>query len=454
MARRGSRTTPTGGALEADSSPLRPPTTNMPKLAVASCVGTTIELADFGLFALASVLVFPHVFFPALGNAAGLTASLATFGVAFVARPFGSILFGHYGDRLGRKGTLITTLVIMGLSTVLVGCIPPASQIGVAAPVILIALRFAQGLAVGGEWAGAVLTTAEYAPRQRRGFWSMFASLGGGFGAILSSALVAAGSLGMSDDNYRSWGWRLPFIASIVLVAVGLWARTTIDETPVFKARVKEHGVSRVPFLEAVRAQPRQIVLASGMMLMVYSSYYLGITFLTNYATTDLGIPRSTTLTVALAATAFYTLGILLTGAVADRFGRRRLMLIAATGAVVYPLVMFPIVDTGTVAGLVVSMCGTMFITGCATGPLGAFLSETFRTQYRYSAVGFCYNFAGILGGAVPPLFAASISASFGPSAYGVLVAVLSLISLLCVAGLKDARNPELDQFGDAERVS
>jgi MFS family permease len=420
------------------------PSTTMRRLAIASGVGTTIELADFGLFALASVLVFSHAFFPALGSAAGLTASLATFGVAFVARPFGSVLFGHYGDRLGRKGTLITTLIVMGLSTVLVGCLPSASEIGVAAPIVLVALRFAQGLAVGGEWAGAVLTTSEHAPRERRGFWSMFASLGGGFGAIISSALVVGGSLGMSQENYLSWGWRLPFLASIGLLAVGLWARLTIDETPVFKAHVKAHGVTRGPFAEALRAQPRQIVFASGMMLMVYSSYYLGITFLTNYGTTEFGIARSTTLLVALVATVFYTVGIFLTGAVADRFGRRRLMLVAGGCAVVYPLVLFPIAGSGTLMGLGAAMCGTMFITGCATGPLGAFLSELFPTQYRYSATGFCYNFAGILGGAVPPLFAASISSTFGPPAYGVLVAVLSLLSVLCVLGLREAGDREL----------
>ncbi|WNF00333.1 MFS transporter [Streptomyces luomodiensis] len=420
----------------------------MRKLAIASCVGTTIELADFGLFAFASVLVFPEIFFPALGSAAGLTASLATFGVVFVARPIGSIVFGHFGDRLGRKGTLLTTLVIMGVSTVLVGCIPPASQIGVAAPILLVALRFAQGLAVGGEWAGAILTTAEYAPTERRGFWAMSASLGGGFGAVLSSALIVGGSLGMSDESYLSWGWRLPFLASIVLVGVGLWARLTIEETPVFRAEVAKHGVTRVPILDAVRAQPRQIVLASGMMLMVYASYYLGITFLTNYATSDLGIARSTALLVALVATVFYTAGIFLTGALADRFGRRRLMLTAAVAAVVFPLVLFLFMRNGSLSGLVVAMCGTMFITGTATGPLGAFLSELFLTRYRYSAAGFCYNFAGILGGAVPPLFAASITASYGASMYGVLVSVLSVISLLCVLGLEEPKGRDLSDVG------
>ena len=424
---------------------------SMRRLAIASCVGTTIELADFGLFALAAVMVFPHIFFPALGDAAGLTASLATFGVAFVARPFGSILFGHFGDRMGRKGTLVTTLTLMGVSTVLVGFIPPASQIGVLAPIILVTLRFIQGLAVGGEWAGAVLTTAEYAPAGRRGFWSMFASLGGGFGAILSSALVVGGSLGMSDEDYLSWGWRVPFIASIILVGVGLWARLNIDETPVFKAEVERRGAPKAPFVQAFEAQPREIILASGTMLMIYSSYYFGVTFLTNYGGTHLGIARTPTLLMALAATVFYTIGIFLGGLTADRYGRRLTMAAAATAAVIFPLIMFPVLNSGGFAGLAVAMCITMFITGTATGPLGAFLSELFRTQYRYSAAGFSYNFAGIAGGAIPPLFAASITQAFGAYMYGVLVSLLSLLSLACVLLLKDNAGRDLtSEVGDA----
>jgi MFS family permease len=418
--------------------------TSMVRLAIASCIGTTIELADFGLFALAAVLVFPNIFFPALGEAAGTTASLATFGVAFVARPLGSIVFGHIGDRLGRKGTLITTLTVMGLSTALVGVIPPASQIGVAAPIILVVLRFVQGLAVGGEWAGAVLTTAEHAPNGSRGFWAMFASLGGGFGAMLSSALVLAGGLGMSEEAYLSWGWRLPFLASLLLVAIGLWARLNIDETPVFKAEVERSGPAHAPFLEAVRSQPRAVLLGAGTMVMVYATYYFGITFMTNYAGTELGIDRTTTLTIGLVATAFYTVGILVSGILADRRGRRTTMIAAAVTAVVFPFIAFQILNIGSVLSLAVAMCGTMFITGTATGPLGALLSELFHTRYRYSAAGFCYNFAGIVGGAVPPLFAATITTRFGAHGYGVLVSVLSFVSLLCVLGLRESRGSDL----------
>jgi MFS family permease len=420
--------------------------TSMVRLAIASCIGTTIELADFGLFALAAVLVFPHIFFPALGEAAGMTASLATFGVAFVARPLGSIIFGHIGDRLGRKGTLITTLTVMGVSTALVGAIPPASQIGVAAPIILVALRFMQGLAVGGEWAGAVLTTAEHAPTGSRAFWAMFASLGGGFGAMLSSALVLAGGLGMREDAYLSWGWRIPFLASIVLVALGLWARLNIDETPVFKAEVERNGPAHAPFLEAVRSQPREVILGAGTMVMVYASYYFGITFMTNYARTELDVDRTTTLTIGLLATGTYTVGICLSGILADRQGRRATMIAAAAAAVAFPFIAFQILNMGSVLSLAIAMCGTMFITGAATGPLGALLSELFHTRYRYSAAGFCYNFAGIIGGAVPPLFAASITTQFGAPAYGVLVSMLSLVSLLCVLGLRESRGTDLRQ--------
>jgi MFS family permease len=427
----------------------KPP--SMRRVASASFVGTLIEFYDFGIYGFAAALVFGKVFFPALGPSAATVAAFATFGVAFVARPVGAIIFGHFGDRLGRKKTLILTLLIMGSSTILVGVMPTAGQVGVAAPILLVILRVIQGLAAGGEWAGAVLFSAESAPEGKRGFWSMFASLGAGVAVALAPATFLVAGLMMSDEAFLSFGWRLPFLASIVLLMVGLWIRLAMEETPVFKAEISSEGPAKIPFTEAFKRQTREIVLASGMMILTFCFGYLGVAYLTNYGTTIIGLPRTQVLTINVFGGVVYTVGILLSGIVSDRLGRRRVMIVASSVGVAWSLALFPILDIGTPFAFGVGVIVTMFIAGIALGPMSAFVSELFETRYRYTAVGLTYNVGGVIGGAVTPILAASITAAWGGPAFGYLLGGLALISLVCVLLLRETRGRRLDQhFADA----
>jgi MFS family permease len=418
----------------------------MRRVAIASFIGTVIEFYDFGIYGTAAALVFPHLFFPALGQAAGTVASFATLGVAFVARPFGSILFGHFGDRYGRKKTLIATMLLMGTATILVGLMPTANQIGVAAPVLIITIRVLQGLAAGGEFAGAVLFSSEHAPKGKRGIWSMFPSFGGGAAIVLANATFFATSVLMSNATFIDWGWRVPFLSSFVLVLVGLWVRLRIEETPVFKNQIARSGASRVPFLEAFKNQPRQILLATGTALMVFALTYIGGTYLVSYGTEILKLQRTYVLGIAIVGGVAISVGVVLGALLSDRIGRRWVIVGAACAAIVWTLALFPIIDKGSHLAFAVGQPVTMFISGIATGPLGAFLSELFQTRYRYSAAGFSYSLAGMLGGGVPPLVAASIISSIGGFAFGAILAGVCVVSLICVLAVGETKQLDLDR--------
>ena len=433
-----------GNATQARA--LSPPESRlMRRVALASLVGTLIEFYDFGIYGFAAALVFGKVFFPALGTAAGTVAAFATFGVAFVARPIGAIAFGHFGDRLGRKKTLVLTLLMMGLSTVLVGLMPTSAQVGVVAPILLITLRVVQGLAAGGEWAGAVLFAAESAPQEQRGFWSMFASLGAGIAVSLAPATFLLSGLFMSDQAFLSWGWRIPFLTSLVLLAVGLWIRLAMEETPVFKAAMESGRVVKIPFAEAFRRQYREILLAGGMMILTFCFGYLGVAYLTNYGTAVLKFPRTLVLSISVIGGLVYTVGILGSGILSDKIGRRKVVLGATSIGVLWSLALFPLLDVGTGTAFAVGVLTTMFIAGTALGPMSAFVSELFDTRYRYTAVGFSYNIAGVVGGAITPLLAASVTAAYGGPAFGLLLSGLAMISFICVLCLRETRGQKLN---------
>jgi MFS family permease len=422
----------------------------MRRIAIASGTGTTIEFYDFLIYGTAAALVFGDIFFPALGPAAATVASFATLGVAFVARPFGSILFGHFGDRIGRKKTLVTTLLVMGLATMLIGFMPTADQIGVAAPILVVILRVIQGLAVGGEWAGATLLAAENAPKAKRGFYAMFPQFGPAIAFSLASTTFLITALAMSPEAFASFGWRIPFIASFLLVAVGLYVRLKIDETPVFAGEVAKGGTSAVPFGEAFRTQPREILLGSGVMVMVFAFFYLAVSYLTSYGTATLKLERTTVLAIGILGGVVFAVAVGLGAVYSDRVGRRRTITIANIVAVVWALVLFPILDIGTPFAFAIGVCVTLFIAGIAYGPVGAFLPELFNTRYRYTAAGLAYNFAGIIGGAIPPLLAAAIAAAFGGYAFGVFLALLCLISVGCTLGLRETRDKEMSEAAGA----
>ena len=437
-------TVPSNGE-RAPSPPTAKAATSMRRVAVASCVGTTIEYYDFFIYGTAAALVFPSVFFPALGSTAGTVASFATFAVAFIARPFGAVLFGHYGDKLGRKGTLVTTLVLMGIATVGVGLLPSASMIGVLAPIMLILLRFLQGIAVGGEWAGANLLTAEYAPPEKRGFYAVFPQIGPAFAFALSSAtfLISDILLGTTDDAFLSYGWRIPFLTSALLVLVGLYIRLNIEETPAFKAEQSrlssQAPVKRVsPFVDLVRTQPREILLSAGLMCFLFGFFYMGTAYLTAYGTNPEGaaLDRQLVLSIGLVASVVLGVATLLGGIWSDRVGRRRVIITAAIAAFFWSLVLFPIIDTGTPVAFAIGLIGTLGIFGLAFGPVGAFLPELFETRFRYTGAGTGYNLGGIVGGAIPPLLAPGLSAAYGGIAIGVMLAILAVISIACTFAL------------------
>lgn len=436
------QTKPPAGAAPADEA--TPP--GMKRVASASFIGTVIEFYDFGIYGTAAALVFPQVFFPALGQAAATVASFATYGVAFVARPFGSIMFGHFGDRLGRKKSLIATMLLMGLATILVGCMPTANQIGVAAPIMIIVLRVMQGLAAGGEFAGAVLFSSEHAPKNKRGLWSMFPNFGGGGAITLANLTFLLTALFMSNSTFTSWGWRIPFLASFLLVIVGLWIRLRIDETPVFKNQVARSGTSRIPFIEAFKHQPLQVLLAAGTVMVSFALTYIGGTYLVSYGTVELGLPRTFVLAMAMVGGITISAGVVLGAVLSDRIGRRWVIVGAASVAVVWALVLFPILDLGSRTVFAIGLPVTLFISGIATGPQGAFLSELFHTRYRYTAAGLSYSLAGMLGGGVPPLVAASIISSYGSFTFGCILASVCLVSLICVLLVGETRQLDLER--------
>ena len=417
------------------------------RVAAASFVGTLIEFYDFGIYGFAAALVFGKIFFPALGTAAATVAAFATFGVAFVARPVGAVVFGHFGDRLGRKKTLVLTLIMMGIATVLVGFMPTTAQIGIAAPICLVILRIVQGLAAGGEWAGAVLFASESAPESQRGFWSMFASLGAGVAVALAPATFLLSGAFMSNEAFLEWGWRIPFLSSLVLLVVGMWVRLSMEETPVFKAAAQSGGIVSIPFADAFRFQYKEILLAGGMMILTFSFGYLGVAYLTNYGVSVLQLPRTFVLSMSIAAGCVYTVGILCSGLLSDWVGRRTVVLAAAVLGVAWSLALFSVVLVSGAgqAAYAVGVVGTLFVSGIALGPMSAYVSELFETRYRYTAVGFAYNIAGIVGGAITPILAASVTAQYGGPALGYLLAGLALISLICALCLRETRGRALD---------
>lgn len=433
----------------------------MTRVAVASAAGTTIEYYDFFIYGTAAALVFPAVFFPALGAAAGTIASFATFAVAFLARPLGAVIFGHYGDKLGRKKTLVSTLTIMGVSTVLIGLLPSASAIGVLAPILLIVLRFGQGLAVGGEWAGAVLLAAEYAPAKKRGLYAAFPQMGPAFAFALSCAtfLVTNLTLGDQSEAFMSYGWRIPFLLSGVLLVIGLYIRLKIAETPVFAAEKKELNAQaaprKLPVLEVFIKQPKEVLLAGGSLVMLFAFFYIGTAFLTSYGTSKsgLGLDRPTVLALGLVGSVFFAAGALVSGWVSDHWGRRRVVLGACIAGIPWSLALFPLLHIGTPLAFGIGISGTLLILAVAYGPAGSHLPELFETRYRYTGAGMAYNLAGVLGGGVTPIVAATLLTSAGGLAIGLLLAGTSVLSVICTLALRETKGNDLSAIDEPAPV-
>ena len=365
----------------------------------------------------------------------------------------GAVIFGHFGDRLGRKKTLVTTLLIMGMATVMIGLLPDASVIGVAAPIILVLLRFLQGFAVGGEGAGAALLAAEYAPAKRRGLYAAFPQLGPSIGFALASGtfLIINLSLGDTSDAFLTYGWRIPFILSAVLVIIGLYIRLKIEESPVFKTEIKDRAAApaprKLPVWEVVRNQPRQILLGGASTMMLFAFFSTGTAFLSSYGTNPEGLAHSrpTILTLGIVGALCFAAGTPFSAYISDKVGRRVVIVISCVVAVPWGLLLFPILDIGTELSFGIGLAGTLLIVGGIYGPVGAYLPELFATRYRYTGAGMAYNLGALVGGGVTPLVSASLGASFGSYSIGSLLACVAVVSLIATFGLPETRGVDLD---------
>lgn len=405
----------------------------------ASLVGTTIEFFDFYIYATAAVLVFPRLFFPASDPASATLASLATFAIAFFARPFGSALFGHFGDRVGRKATLVAALLTMGVSTVSIGVLPTYKTIGVAAPLLLALCRMGQGLGLGGEWGGAVLLAVENAPAGRRAWYGMFPQLGAPIGFLFSGSVFLALSKWLTNDQFFSYGWRIPFLASAVLVIVGLYVRLTITETPAFRAAISRRERVAVPILEVLRKYPRSLVVGILGALAAFVLFYLMTVFALSWGTTALHYSRDTFLLMQLLGMLFFAITIPVGAILAER-GRRRTLLWVTVAIGLFGLVMAPMFLAGTLGTLMALIVG-LSLTGLFYGPLGTVLSELFPTSVRYTGSSLTFNLAGIFGASLAPYIAIWLAKKYGLQYVGYylsLAAVLTFIGLLAARETKD----------------
>ncbi|MEU4549916.1 MFS transporter [Nonomuraea dietziae] len=409
------------------------------RIAAASLIGTAIEFYDFYIYGTAAALVLNTAFFPEMDNLAGRLAAFSTFAVAFVSRPLGSAIFGHWGDRIGRKSMLVVSLLLMGLSTVAIGLLPGYTAMGVAAPVLLVLLRFTQGIGLGGEWGGAALLATEHAPPGKRGFYAMFPQLGPSVGFIAANGLFLILGAVLTDEQFVSWGWRLPFVASLLLVVIGLYVRLKISETPVFQAAMDERKIAKVPFVGLMRHQWRRVLLGAGAMVITYTLFYTATTYCLSYGTATLGIPRTTMLALTMIGVLFMAAGTVVSSLVSDRLGRRRTLMTGTCVAIAWGLVMFPLMQTASVPLVGLALAGALGLMGLIFGPMGAFLPELFRTEYRYSGASVAYSLGGVLGGAVPPLIATQMQASgLGVFSVGVYVSAMAVLSLLCLLALPE----------------
>lgn len=416
----------------------------MSKVAAASFIGTTIEFFDFYAYGLAAALVLNQAFFPALDPVAGTLAAFSTYAVAFVARPLGAALFGHFGDRVGRKSILIVSLLLMGLSTALVGVLPGYATLGVWAPVLLVVLRVCQGIGLGGEWGGAALLATEHAPSGSRARWAMFPQLGPAIGFILAnSAFLLARAA--APESFVSFGWRIPFLISFLLVLVGLWVRLSIAETPVFRRVVDSQHLARAPFVELFRRQGKRVLLGAGVMMIQYALFYTATTYCLNYATRVLEVPQIPMQIVVMLAVLMLGIATVVSSVLADLVGRRRVVLIACAVAIGWALLIFPLLNTTSYPLMWLALAGCLTLMGLSFGPMGAFLPELFQTRFRYSGAAFAYSLGGVLGGALPPLAAVQLEDTLGSFAVGVMISVIALISLLCILALPETRQRSLD---------
>lgn len=404
----------------------------------ASLIGTTIEFFDFYIYATAAVLVFPHLFFPGSDPAAAKLQSLATFAIAFFARPVGSAVFGHFGDRIGRKATLVAALLTMGLSTVSIGLLPGYAQIGVLAPLLLALCRFGQGFGLGGEWGGAVLLATENAPPGQRAWYGMFPQLGAPLGFVLSTGSFLILGHYLSDSDFLDWGWRIPFLASSLLVFIGLYVRLRITETPAFQATVARNERVEVPLLTAFRGHGRALVLGTLLAINTFVLFYLMTVFALSWGTSALGYTRADFLQLQLVGVLFFALTIPLSAMLADRYGRRLVMTGVNLAVIAFGLCFGHLFSAGHQLGTLAFLAIGLSLMGMTYGPLGTILSELFPTAVRYTGSSLAFNLAGIFGASLAPYAATALATQWGLQAVGYYLVGAALISLCAMLMTRD----------------
>ncbi|MET8814855.1 MFS transporter [Streptomyces sp. NPDC004549] len=439
------------------SSPTSAPSApaKLPRIVAASLVGTTIEWYDFFLYGSAAALVFNKLFFPDSDPLVGTLLAFVTYAAGFAARPLGALVFGHFGDRLGRKRLLVLSLLLMGGATFAIGLLPTHATVGTAAPVLLTVLRLVQGFALGGEWGGAVLLVSEHGDARRRGFWAAWPQTGAPAGQLLATGVLSLLTALLSDAAFTAWGWRIPFLLSGVLVLVGLWIRLSVDESPVFKealARAESHGdraTEKLPLVSVLRHHWREVLIAMGARMAENISYYLITAFILVYATTAADVSRQTALNAVLIGSAVHFAVIPAWGALSDRVGRRPVYLFGAIGIGLWIFPFFSLVDTGSFGLLILAVAVGLTLNGAMYAPQAAFFAEMFATRVRYSGASVGAQFASVAAGAPAPLIATALFAEYDSATpIALYMIAAALVTVVAVAVARETRQRDLGEIG------
>lgn len=415
-------------------------------IAFASFIGTAIEFYDFYIYAMASALVIGQVFFPASDPTAQALNAFLTFGIAFIARPFGAILFGHFGDRIGRKATLAASLMVMGISTLLIGCLPSYESIGTWAAILLCLLRFGQGIGLGGEWGGAALLATENAPANKRGWFGMFPQLGPSVGFLLATLSFLVLTLYLSDEAFKSWGWRIPFFASALLVLVGLYVRFKLAETPAFAAVLAQHHTHKAPIKSLLSTHFRPVLLGALAMTVCYNLFYTATVFCLSYGTLSLNIARADFLQMLCVAVLFMAVITPISAGLSDKFGRKPVLIIGCLLAILAGFSLAPLMASGSLWKITLFLSIALLLMGATFAPMGAFLPEQFPVAVRYTGAGLSYNLGGILGASTAPFISQLLVDKGGLVWVGYYVSAMALVSLVAIILMNETQQRNFNE--------
>ena len=427
---------------------------NMRKVALTALAGTSIEWYDFFLYGAAAALVFPTAFFGEVPESTALILSLLTFAAGFIARPIGGIIFGHFGDKVGRKKTLVAALMLMGIASTLIGLLPTYAMIGVTAPILLTTLRFAQGLAIGGQWGGAMLLVTESAPSNQRGYYGAYAQAGAPMGVILANLAFFVTSASLSDEAFMSWGWRIPFIASAVLIGISMYVQITMEDTKAFKElqdlknnqETSSSPIKKSPVLEAIINYPKRIALAAGAFLSIQVTFYILVAFLLAYGVKSAEMSRDDMLIAVLIGSAIMVPVQFVFSAYSDRHGRKGIFMTGALLTAIWAFAIFPLVDTGNFWLITLAVTFGLGFLGMMYGPQAAFFTELFSTEVRYSGATLGYQLGAIIGGAFAPTIAAKLWTDFDIFWVSVYIAIASILTLISVMSLTETYKTNLSE--------